>query len=80
LYDKQRQQLAELRSLAQISEAVTSPQYLDDILDVVTEMAAQAMQAAVCAIFLLDESGKPGAAVGQAGQQPLPGPAAAAVG
>lgn len=58
LYDKQRQQLAELRSLAQISEAVTSPQYLDDILDVVTEMAAQAMQAAVCSIFLLDESGQ----------------------
>lgn len=58
LYDKQRQQLAELRSLAQISEAVTSPQYLDDILDVVTEMAAQAMQASVCAIFLLDELGQ----------------------
>ena len=58
LYDKQRQQLAELRSLAQISEAVTSPQYLDDILDVVTEMAAQTMKAAVCSIFLLDESGQ----------------------
>jgi two-component system, sensor histidine kinase PdtaS len=58
LYDKQRQQLAELRSLAQVSEAVTSPQYLDDILDVVTEMAAQTMKAAVCSIFLLDESGQ----------------------
>jgi two-component system, sensor histidine kinase PdtaS len=58
LYDRQRQQLAELRSLAEVSEAVTSPQYLDDILDVVTEMAAQTMKAAVCSIFLLDETGQ----------------------
>jgi len=58
LYDKQRRQIEELRALAQISEVVTSPQYLDDILDVVTEMAAQAMGAAVCSIFLLDESGE----------------------
>lgn len=58
LYDKQRRQIEELRALAQISEVVTSPQYLDDILDVVTEMAAQAMGAAVCSIFLLDETGE----------------------
>ncbi len=58
LYDKQRRQIEELRALAQISEVVTSPQYLDDILDVVTEMAAQAMGAAVCSIFLVDETGE----------------------
>ncbi|MBK6710440.1 MAG: GAF domain-containing protein [Chloroflexi bacterium] len=58
LYDKQRRQIEELRALAQISEIVTSPQYLDDILDVVTEMAAQAMDAAVCSIFLVDETGE----------------------
>ncbi|MBK6326770.1 MAG: GAF domain-containing protein [Chloroflexi bacterium] len=58
LYDKQRRQIEELRALAQISEIVTSPQYLDDILDVVTEMAAQAMGAAVCSIFLVDETGE----------------------
>jgi two-component system, sensor histidine kinase PdtaS len=58
LYDKQRRQIEELRALAQISEAVTSPQYLDDILDVVTEMAAQIMGAAVCSLFLLDETGE----------------------
>lgn len=57
LYDKQRRQIEELRALAQISEVVTSPQYLDDILDVVTAMAAQTMEAAVCAIFLLNEAG-----------------------
>ncbi|HEX6387615.1 MAG TPA: GAF domain-containing protein, partial [Anaerolineae bacterium] len=57
LYDKQRRQIEEMRALAAVSEAVTSPQYLDDILDVVTEMAAQTMNATVCSIFLLDETG-----------------------
>lgn len=55
LYEKQRQQLEELQALAQISEAVTSPRYLDDMLDVVTDMAARTLNAAVCSIFLLDE-------------------------
>jgi signal transduction protein with GAF and PtsI domain len=58
LYDAQRRQIEELRALAQVSEIVTSPQYLDDILNVVTEMAAQAMEADVCSLFLLDETGK----------------------
>ena len=58
LYDRQRQQIEELQALAQVSEIVTSPQYLDDMLDVVTEMAAQTMNTAVCSIFLLDESGR----------------------
>lgn len=57
LYDKQRRQIEEMRALAAVSEAVTSPQYLDDILDIVTEMAAQTMKASVCSIFLLDETG-----------------------
>lgn len=56
LYDKQRRQIAEMRALAEVSEVVTSPQYLDDILDVVTEMAAQVMNTAVCSIFLLNEA------------------------
>jgi len=58
LYDSQRRQIEELRALAEISEVVTSPQYLSDILDVVTGMAAKVMNAAVCSIFLLDETGQ----------------------
>jgi len=54
--DKQKRQIEEMRALAQVSEVVTSPLYLDDILEIVTEMAAQTMEAAVCSIFLLDES------------------------
>lgn len=57
LYDRQRRQLAEMRALAQVSEAITSPQYLDDMLDVVMEMAAQVMNTAVCSLFLLNETG-----------------------
>ena len=58
LYDAQRRQIEELRALAQVSEIVTSPQYLDDILNVVTEMAAKAMDADVCSLFLIDETGQ----------------------
>ena len=62
LYDDQKRQIAELQALAELSEVVTSPQYLGDILDVVTEMAAQTMstggETAVCAIFLLNETGE----------------------
>lgn len=58
LYDSQKRQLEEMRALAEVSEVVTSPQYLDDILDVVTGMAAGMMGAAVCSIFLLDETGE----------------------
>ncbi len=55
LYENQKRQLQELQLLAQLSEAVTAPQYLGDMLDVVTEMAAQTMGASVCSIFLIDE-------------------------
>ncbi len=58
ILDTQRSQLADLRALAQVSEAVVSPQYLDDMLDVVTAMAARTMNAAVCSLYLLDEGGQ----------------------
>jgi two-component system, sensor histidine kinase PdtaS len=57
LLDKQKQQIDEMQALATLSEVMTSPQYLDDILNVVTEMAAQTMEAAVCSLFLINEAG-----------------------
>ena len=54
LYDRQRRQLDELRTLAEVSEAITSPQYLDQILEVVTELAARMVGATGCAIYLLE--------------------------
>ncbi len=56
LYDRQRRQLDDLRTLAQVSQAITSPQYLDDILTVVTELAARTVGADVCSIYLLEHS------------------------
>jgi len=58
LYDRQRRQLEELRTLAEVSEAITSPQYLDQILDVVTELAARTVGATSCAIYLLEHAGE----------------------
>ncbi|MDX1688976.1 MAG: GAF domain-containing protein [Candidatus Promineifilaceae bacterium] len=57
LHDSQRRQIEELEALAEVSELVTSPQYMDDVLDVVTNMAARLMNAAVCSIFLIDDEG-----------------------
>jgi two-component sensor histidine kinase len=58
LYDRQKRQIDELQALAQVSEAAIAPQYLDDMLDVVTDMVAKLVNAAACAIFLLDETGQ----------------------
>lgn len=57
LHDRQRRQLDDLRTLAQVSEAITSPQYLDDILSVVTELAARTVGAMACSIYLLEGGG-----------------------
>lgn len=56
LHDKMAMQLNDFRAVATVSEAFTSSDYLDDMLHVVTEMAAQAMDAAVCSLFLINES------------------------
>ncbi len=57
ILDKQQQQIHELQALATVSEAMTSPQYLDDLLNIVTEMAAKTMNASVCSLFLINEQG-----------------------
>ncbi len=57
LHDRQKRQIEELRALAEVSEAVTSPQYLDEILDIVTGLAAETMNAALCSVFLINEAG-----------------------
>jgi len=56
LHDNMERQLNEMTALARVSEAVTSPIYLDEMLDVVTEMAAKVMGAAVCSVFLVNET------------------------
>ena len=55
LYDRMNRQIAELTTLAKVSEAVTSPLYLDEMLDLVVEMAAKVMGAPVCSLRLVDD-------------------------
>jgi two-component sensor histidine kinase len=56
LHDRMRQQIQELSMLAEVSRAVTSPLYLDEMLKVVAEMAAQVMGAQATSLRLLDEA------------------------
>jgi len=56
LYDRMRQQIQELSTLAEVSRTVTSPLYLDQMLGVVTEMAARVMGAKATSLHLLDDA------------------------
>ena len=55
LYDKMQRQITELTTLAKVSATVTSPLYLDEMLDLVVEMAAKVMNTPVCSLRLLDD-------------------------
>jgi two-component system, sensor histidine kinase PdtaS len=55
LYDGMQRQIAELSALAEVSETITAPLYLDDMLDVVVDMAARVMKARLCSLMLIDE-------------------------
>jgi len=55
LYERMQRQIAELSTLAEVSEAVTSPLYLDEMLGLIVDMAARVMHARGCSLMLLDE-------------------------
>jgi signal transduction protein with GAF and PtsI domain len=57
LYDNMNRQIGELTTLAKVSQTVTSPIYLDEMLDLVVEMAAKVMGAPVCTLRLIDPNG-----------------------
>jgi two-component sensor histidine kinase len=56
LYDSMNRQITELTTLAQVSETVNAPLYLDEMLAVIVEMAAKVMGTPVCTLRLLDEA------------------------
>ncbi|MFN2164715.1 MAG: GAF domain-containing protein, partial [Anaerolineae bacterium] len=56
LYEGMQRQIAELSALAEVSETIISPRYLDEMLEIVVEMAARVMKARLCSLMLLDES------------------------
>jgi two-component system, sensor histidine kinase PdtaS len=55
LYEGMQRQIAELSALAEVSETITSPRYLDDMLEIVIEMAGRVMKAQLCSLMLVDE-------------------------
>ncbi len=54
LHDSMRRQIMELRTLAEVSETLTSPLYLEQILRLLVEMAARVFSAPLCTLMLLD--------------------------
>jgi len=55
LYERMQRRIIELSTLAQVSETVTSPLYLDEMLGLIVDMAARVMHARGCSLMLLDE-------------------------
>ncbi|TMI76141.1 MAG: GAF domain-containing protein [Bacillati bacterium ANGP1] len=56
LYDNMRRQIMELSTLAEVSQTVTSPLYLEEILRLILEMAARMLDAKTCSLMLIDET------------------------
>lgn len=54
LHDSMRRQIMELSTLAEVSETLTSPLYLEQILRLLVEMAARVFEAPLCTVMLLD--------------------------
>lgn len=48
----------QIRALTEISKAISSDQYLDDILKLVVTVTAQVMDSKICSLWLLDEKQK----------------------
>ena len=55
LHDRMQRQIEELSTLADVSQAITSPLYLDEMLDLVVEMAAHLMPLRATSLMLLEE-------------------------
>ena len=55
LYERMQRQITELSTLAEVSETLTSPLYLDEMLGLIVDMAARVMRAKICSLMLLDE-------------------------
>jgi len=72
LYDNMRRQIMELSTLAEVSETLTSPLYLEQILRLLVEMAARVFDAPLCTLMLLDGDELVLAAAHPGGEHPRP--------
>lgn len=55
LYDNLRRQVRELSTLAEASQTLTGPLYLDEMLQVIVDMTAHTMGAADCSLALIED-------------------------
>jgi len=55
LHDRMRRQLHELRTLAELSQTLASPIYLEQVLQVIVEMTARMLNARLCSLLLLED-------------------------
>ena len=74
LHDSMRRQILELRTLAEVSETLTSPLYLEQIFRLLVEMAARVFDASLCTLMLTDGGGLVLAAAHPADTEAAPGP------
>jgi two-component system, sensor histidine kinase PdtaS len=56
LFEQTEHKMRELSAVAEVSRAVIAPQYLDETLRTVAEMAVRAVNCRRCSLLLLDES------------------------
>lgn len=56
LHDHMRRQIRELYTLAELSQTLASPLYLEQVLQVIVQMAARMLEARLCSLLLLEES------------------------
>lgn len=56
LYDRMHRQIMELSTLAEVSQTLTSPLYLEEVLRLIVEMAARMLDAKTCSLMLIDEA------------------------
>ncbi len=58
LQEESERKVREMQAVAEVSRAAISPLYLDEMLRVVAEMGAHAVNARRCAVLLLDETAR----------------------
>ena len=56
VYDIERRRSQELETLSQVTEAVVSSRYLDEILQLIVTVTAELMGSKICSLMLLDET------------------------
>ena len=58
LYDEMKKKAVKIETLSQVSKAIVSDKYLEEILHLIVTMTAEMMNSKICSIMLLDEEKK----------------------